>query len=93
MPQLVVIRFANPRSGSQAVHLDEDAMRTDLHAQLEVLLKERLGEDTELRLERGEHNEIRLEGRFPMKAPEVKAIVSEVLGEVMEGFDPSGYTS
>jgi hypothetical protein len=91
MSPLVIIRFANPRHSKNAPALDEDAMRDDLHAQLEVILKDRLGEDTELRLERGETNEIRVEGRFPMKPLEVKSIVSEALGEVMEAFDPSGY--
>lgn len=92
MAQLVIIRFANPRASNAVPTMNQDAMQTDLHAQLEVMLKERLGEETELRLVRGATNEIRLEGRFALKPAEVKSIVSEVLGEVMEAFDPSGYT-
>jgi hypothetical protein len=90
MAQLVVIRFANPRAAP--ANLDQDAMQADLHAQLEPLLKAQLGEETELRLERGATNEIRVEGRFALKPNEVKSIVSETLGEVMDAFDPSGYT-
>jgi CO dehydrogenase nickel-insertion accessory protein CooC1 len=92
MSQLVVIRFAQPRGNKNVLSIDQDAMQADLHAQLEVLLKARLGEETRLRLEQGATNDIRLEGRFSMKPLEVKAVVSEVLGEVMDGFDPSGYT-
>jgi hypothetical protein len=89
--KLVIVRFARPRAGSAAANIDQDALRTDLQAQLERLVQARLGEDTELRLELAATSEIRLEGRFAVKPLEVKAIVSEALGEVMDGFDFSGY--
>jgi hypothetical protein len=93
MGQLVVIRFARPRTGQNAPAINQDAMRADLHGQLETLLKARLGDEVALRLEMGATSDIRLEGRFSLKPNEVKGIVSEALGEVMESFDPSGYTS
>ncbi len=92
MSQLVVIRFAEPRNTKGAPALDQDAMQADLHTQLEAALRAQLGDDVKLRLERGASNDIRLEGKFSMKPGEVKAIVSEVLGEIMDAFDPSGYT-
>ena len=92
MGQLVVIRFARPRTAQTAPATHQDAMRADLHHQLELLLKARLGDEVALRLEMGATSDIRLEGRFSLKPNEVKAAVSEALGEVMESFDPSGYT-
>jgi hypothetical protein len=92
MKQLVVIHFARPRNTQSAPAINQDAMRADLHRQLEVILKARLGNEVALRLELGATSDIRLEGRFQLKPNEVKGIVSEALGEVMESFDPSGYT-
>lgn len=88
---VVTIRFAKPRATKGGSAFDEAAMQRDLQAQLELLLQQRLGDDLELRLELAESSEIRLEGRFPLKPLEVKGVVSEALGEIMEGFDPSGY--
>ena len=93
MGQLVVIRFARPRTAQNAPAINQDAMRADLHRQLEVLLKARLGDEVALRLEMGATSDIRLEGRFELKPNEVKAMVSGALGEVMGSFDPSGYMS
>ena len=64
----------------------------DLQARLEVLIWERLGDDVELRLTRGETNDIRIDGKFIEKPLEVKRVVSEALGEIMEDFDSSAYT-
>jgi uncharacterized lipoprotein YajG len=94
MSQVITIRFAQPRPGrgGSSPGLDHVAMRVDLHAQLEPLLKAQLGQDTQLRLEEGANNDIRVEGRFSMKANEVKQVVSQTLGDVMENFDASGYS-
>lgn len=88
--KIITIRFATPRNA--ATNMDHDAMQADLQAQLEVLIWERLGDDVELRLTRGETNDIRVDGKFSEKPPEVKRIVGEALGEIMEDFDSSAYT-
>jgi hypothetical protein len=89
--KLVIVRFARPRAGSAAANFDQDALRTDLQAQLERLVQAQLGNDTEVRLELAMTSEIRIEGRFDSKPLEVKGVVSEALGEIMDGFDFSGY--
>ncbi len=92
MAQLITIRFAQPRQtrgGTPA--MNNEAMRADLHAQLEPLLRAQLGEETELRLEEGANNDIRVDGRFSFKPNQVKQIVGDTLGDVMENFDASGY--
>jgi hypothetical protein len=88
--KIVTIRFALPRNAAK--NMDHDAMQADLHAQLEVLIWERLGDDVELRLTQGETNDIRIDGKFLQKPLEVKRIVGEALGEIMEDFDSSAYT-
>ena len=88
--KIVTIRFANPRNAAK--NMDHDAMQADLQARLEVLIWERLGDDVELRLTRGETNDIRIDGKFIEKPLEVKRVVSEALGEIMEDFDSSAYT-
>lgn len=89
MQKRITIRFAV--RGGAAPSFDSAAARRDLLAVLEPQLHERFGEDTEVEITEGQTNEIRVDGRFAEKASEVKAFVSEILGAVMEDFDPSGY--
>jgi hypothetical protein len=89
----IVIRFAQPpasRRAQTAVNTDNTAMHAELRRQLEAIIVPQLGELT-VRLEEGFSNDIRTEGKFPMKPGEVKRIVSEALEQVMDGFDSSLY--
>jgi hypothetical protein len=89
----VVIRFATPpasRRSQPALETDTTAMHAELKRQLEELIVPQLGE-LAVRLEEGFSNDIRTEGKFPMKPGEVKRIVSEALEQVMDGFDSSLY--
>ena len=90
MQKRITIRFALPR-GSAAPAFDSAAARRDLLAVLEPQIQERFGEDTEVEITEGQTNDIRVDGSFTEKASEVRAYVSEVLGNAMEAFDPSGY--
>jgi hypothetical protein len=89
----VVIRFAQPpasRRSQSSAEADNTAMHAELTRQLEELLVPQLGE-LNVRLEEGISNDIRTEGKFPMKPGEVKRIISEALEQVMDGFDSSLY--
>lgn len=90
MQKRITIRFVLPR-GNAAPAFDGTAARHDVLALLEPHIHERFGEDTEVELTEGATNDIRVDGSFTEKASEVKAFVSEVLGNAMEDFDPSGY--
>ncbi len=90
MQKRITIRFALPRGGA-APTFDDTAARRDLLAVLEPQIHDRFGEDTQVELTEGATNDIRVDGSFTEKASEVKAFVSEILGNEMENFDPSGY--
>ncbi len=90
MMKRVTIRFAL-QGGKGAPAFDSTAARRDLLAVLEPQIQDRFGEDTEVEITEGATNDIRVDGSFTEKASEVRAFVSQVLGDAMEGFDPSGY--
>ncbi len=90
MQKRITIRFALPR-GSAAPTFDGTAARRDLLAVLEPQIRGRFGEDTDVEITEGQTNDIRVDGAFIEKASEVRDFVSEVLGDAMEEFDPSGY--
>lgn len=90
MQKRITIRFA-VRAGKGGPSFDATAARRDLLAQLEPQLRERFGDDTEVEITEGQTSDIRVDGRFLEKVSDVRAFVSEVLGNVMEDFDSSGY--
>lgn len=92
MQKCVIIRFA-VRSSKIGPQLDLAAARKDLLEQLVARIRTRYGDDTEVEITEGQTSEIRMDGKFHEKGNDVRAFVSELLGEVMEGFDSSAYAA
>ncbi len=75
-------------------YFDWDGMFSAIAASLEPQLQDRFGDDVELVLELANASDIRVSGSYlGMKTTEVRDLVSEMLGEVMEGIDTSEYAN
>ena len=73
-------------------YFDWDSLFEEIRRILEPQLTEQLG-DFELELELANSAEIRVTGNYlGMKTVDVRAMVSELLGEAMENIDTTAYT-